>query len=340
MHVIRKTGYVIRNTLDTISQDNNTHQNGDLTHQDEELERLRRKYLKGYGDIEVVRDQQELAKLLDNLTNLFIDNYEIDPRVPYRFRESFEKDMRNFCHELASDLAEIYQNALEDGAGAEESLQQASEFLSSGAKRLAGKLEWYDREFDTYIVLFYQADQGYSSYLFMSERANKTCDLCRSQHGKIFSLRNLVDDNLIPPLHPNCKCEMIVMDARTEFMYNMNSESFLNHLETAVERRENNRRGGVYLLDHGFYEHLFFTHGIASSDLSRLTDRFGGVLANLSKPFWYLNTQEAYMFPDVVGQAKELLALMQAAREYRSEHKFDSFGNFLDWLTLGIPSGM
>ncbi|NLO46520.1 MAG: phage head morphogenesis protein [Clostridiales bacterium] len=41
----------------------------------------------------------------------------------------------------------------------------------------------------------------------------KTCFICRGNHGKIYEMNELLDDE--PPIHPNCRCEIKSMEAAT-----------------------------------------------------------------------------------------------------------------------------
>ncbi len=39
----------------------------------------------------------------------------------------------------------------------------------------------------------------------------KTCESCKSMHGKIYSV--IDEPNPAPPLHPNCRCQVVAMEA-------------------------------------------------------------------------------------------------------------------------------
>ena len=46
-------------------------------------------------------------------------------------------------------------------------------------------------------------------YIWISEKGEHTCDECKSLNGKIF-----FGDKIPPRPHPNCKCEVVEMNAK------------------------------------------------------------------------------------------------------------------------------
>ncbi|MEG1165175.1 MAG: hypothetical protein RSD68_02100, partial [Oscillospiraceae bacterium] len=76
-----------------------------------------------------------------------------------------------------------------------------------------------------------------------------SCVRCEGLHGQVFSLDELSEKNIIPPLHPNCKCKLFAMDSAALAVYNRNRDGFIRQLDCYCNS-ENLDDGGVYLLAH------------------------------------------------------------------------------------------
>ena len=304
-----------------------------------EEDRLKRLYLKTVDASEPDENITELQTLLAALFSSYISGFQIDGRIPYELREIFEKDMDRFSQNLSEELARKYQSALDSGCSPEEAMEQSQAVLKEGVETLSAKLYRYDKDFKALIPLLHYKDEGYDMFLFLSEQGEKTCERCEMYHGKIYSIYNLHSEGVIPPLHPNCRCELIAMDGFAVRMYNLDRRSFLQYFE----RLRGANHGGIYVLDHDF-----FRIGLSPDALTRISYPNGTLAFDTDKPFWYESQPDYYeklenwsseYFAGLIRQANEMAEALIEAQDERAAVKWDSVGGFLDWLTLGIVSG-
>lgn len=177
-------------------------------------------------------------------------------------------------------------------------------------------------------------------FLFLSKQGEKSCEHCQPHHGRVFSIYELHSESVIPPLHPNCRCELIAMDGFAARMYNIDRRSFLQYFEKL--RGDNN--GGIYVLDHEF-----FRIGLSPDALTRISSPNGTLAFDTDKPFWYDSQPDYYekledwsseYFSGLIREANEMAEALITAQDARAAVRWNSVGNFFDWLTLGIVSGV
>jgi hypothetical protein len=240
--------------------------------------------------------------------------------------------MELFSQNLADQLVDSYTEALGKGMVTNRAILAAYRNVESGMNRLSAKLDRYNQEFSTWLALESLGQQGYTRFLFVSERGANTCDQCLSYHGRVFSLADVP----ILPMHPNCRCELVAMDVQMEMLYHVNEQAFLEQF-----RRNSGEQGGVYLLRHGV-----FPFGMTSDDLIRMPLPDEHTIIDLSRPDsrgesdgHELGNAATEYISGLAAETRDLVADLLNAQAERGEHKWDSLGSLMDWLTLGIVSG-
>lgn len=270
----------------------------------------------------------------------YISGYPLDGRTPYPIRDMFEQDMERFSKKLSKELAEEYQSAIEDECSPEEAMERTQTALEEGIGILSAKLRRCNNISKALIALHHYNDEGYNMFLFLSEQGEKTCEHCKTHRGKVYSIYDLYREGVIPPLHPNCRCELIAMDGFAVRMYNIDSRRFLQHFE----RLRGAGSGGIFVLDHDF-----FRIGLSPDALTRITYPNGTPAIDIDKPLWYADPPQNMGLPEnwpmpylagLISEANEMVEEIISAQNERAAVMWDSAGGFLDWLTLGFVSGI
>ena len=273
----------------------------------------------------------ELQTLVASATSAYIGNFKVDTRIPYRVRQSFERDMELFPQHFSEQVTTTFDSALGKGLVTNRELAAAYDEVESGLRTLSAKLNRYDQEFSTWLTLESFQKDGYTRFLFISEQSSTTCDQCLVYHGQVFS----ISDAPLPPLHPNCRCELLLMDERAETLYHKNERAFIESFRQA----RSGVKGGIYLLNYSAYPFR-----ITSDNLTKVPVCSAHTITDCSHSAreddeYSLADAAASYFSELFADAKDLATyLVNASRERRAK-RWDSLGSFLDWLTFGIVTG-
>ena len=110
-------------------------------------DRLKRLYLKTVNAPAPDQNMTELQNLLEALLKSYISGFQVDGRIPYGLRQTFEKDMEKSSKNLSRELSEQYQSALNSGNTPQEALEQAQAVLKEGLETISVKLRRYGKDF-------------------------------------------------------------------------------------------------------------------------------------------------------------------------------------------------
>ena len=93
---------------------------------------------------------------------------------------------------------------------------------------------------------------------------------------------------------------------------------------------------------------IFLRIGLSPNALTRISYPNGTLAFDTDKPFWYESQPDYYekiedwsseYFAELTREANEMAEALVSAQEERAAVRWESTGNFLDWLTLGMVSG-
>lgn len=276
--------------------------------------------------------QEELQTLLTTATATYLKKFKVDSRAPYYLRHTFERDMELFPHSFAHQVISKYTQELEDHLVTDTAISKAYFEVETGMRTLSAKFNRYDQEFSVWLTLEDFTKQGYTRFLFLSEQSADTCETCNAYHGHVFSIADVP----IPPLHPNCRCELLVMDSQTELLYKMDEQAFIQRFYS--ERR--GTTGGIYLIDHST-----FPFGISAERITKIPIVSEHMVLNYDQNIldqdgtYNLASAVASYLSSLWKDGENLIDALLNAQAERSGRKWDNFSSFLDWLTFGIVSG-
>jgi len=187
-----------------------------------DLARLQHRYLKSADEKEPGSAKADLEFFYEKVFEGYTSGIKINPAVPDTLQSVLRRDLLAFDRTAAMSLAE----ATECGSS---TMAKAGESFVHSSRRLSKFLTSADRSFRDFVAL--SSHGGDVGYLFVSERMDSSCMNCEGLHGQVFSLDELAEKNIIPPLHPNCKCKLFAMDVASLAVYNRNREGFIRQLD-------------------------------------------------------------------------------------------------------------
>lgn len=249
--------------------------------------------------------------------------------MPDTLQSVLRRDLLTFDRTAARSLVEAANSG-------DSTMAKTSESFVLSSKRLSNILMSADRSFGDFIVL--NSCAGYVGYLFVSERADNSCMRCESLHGQVFSLDELAENSIIPPLHPNCKCKLFAMDAAALAVYNKNRNGFIRQLDLYCDG-ENLDEGGVYLLAHDTLGGISLRTQM-EFPLATITD------SENSAPKWYegIKVWAEKFWTDFSAAADAFFergeSLVTRADETMNENPLLGMALWADALSFGIVSGL
>ncbi|WP_343252872.1 hypothetical protein [Ligaoa zhengdingensis] len=289
---------------------------------------------KSFSKETTIDQKKEENTGLDHLYRYFrragenqLKNVRVNSQVPHRFQSGFRESLGTINDRLSADLTDLAKNAAWDDMTPERLVYLAEPVMQRGLGRVSDEIEWNETKFLSDLTLKKLEKVGYGRYLFLSEMGVDTCDACEMHHGHLYTLPELEQAGMIPPIHPHCKCLLIAMDAKTEFEYNTNQEKWIKLLDQkrpfppqAIYYLQGTLTGGISFVPAPAEEGPAITQGENDKQIK-----------------WYRQLCNwAVHFGNDAKDAWD--ALWQRAKQ-RNEDKFNSVSNFLDWLTFGIVSG-
>ena len=293
---------------------------------------LRRRYLNSSDNRWPNSAKENLTVFCEKVFNEYTSKLQINPAVPDAMQSALRRDLLVFDRTAAKALAETADSD-------ENTMGKVGESFVCSTNRLSNILWSADRSFCDFIML--RSYAGYNKYLFVSERTDTSCMMCESLYGQIFTLDELAEKNVIPPLHPNCKCKLFAMDASTEYVYNLNRDGFIRQLGRYCSEANLND-GGVYLLFHdtlgGISAHAL--NALVLFSLPAITD------GKNSQPKWYegIKAWAKKFWEDFSASADAFFErgqrLFVNADETMDSNPLLGMAYWADALSFGIVSGL
>lgn len=285
-----------------------------------------------------------LKKLYQQSGELYFNKLRIDAYIPYSLKSDLAATGKSFSVRLANSLAtfvietlpktlnsstkNFYSESLDNSVGMQIALKQAQAVVTQHTAKLPDLFDSFDTRFRIFLSLLQEQPAESGKYLFISESDDRTCDSCVQKNGKLFTLHEAP----IPPLHPNCRCSLIALDTTALAMYNINRLGLMAQLEQSL-----GKNGGVWQLHYNIVGSIKV--GSVPFILKPVTPvTYPAIRENREDYFWYKDPE--HWLADFWMDAENTWNLFWLMAEQRATHAFDSFSSFLDWLTVGIPSGL
>ena len=194
-------------------------------------------------------DPERLARRLQPvyqyLSRQYTKGIRVPETLPTRFRRDFYESLETYDRTMSEAISTCVVHAYQEQPNLSGALRVIDGEMQRQTKRLSNTFYQAEVRGHTYEALV--RDPDYPMFLYLSESGENTCDSCQSHHGSLFSASELIAiRDLIPPVHPNCKCRLVAMDTRMATQYNNGKkDAFIAALETAMVQY-----APVYRLDH------------------------------------------------------------------------------------------
>lgn len=149
------------------------------------------------------------AQIYDKIVayiNLF---YMQDEQTPETIRQKLNQRLLLFQNQTMRELHDTLSICFRQENTADQTANALEQVLTKAENRLATDIETYYCKASWYQILQQYAAAGYNRFNFIIERMDNACRTCLSQSEQTYTLDQLVQFDLLPPLHPNCCCTIV-----------------------------------------------------------------------------------------------------------------------------------
>ena len=150
--------------------------------------------------------EAQLYDTINAYTKLFIMN---DSGIPADLRKKLNAELEQFNSQTTQTMVDKSASCVRRNASADEMAEELLAVFNKAAKKLSGDIDGAYMQASWYYLLHQFAKAGYREFRHVVEHKAGLCETCLSLSEKTFTLEELVQQELLPPLHPNCRCAVV-----------------------------------------------------------------------------------------------------------------------------------
>ena len=149
------------------------------------------------------------AQLYDTINayiKLFIMSTE---DIPTGLRYKLNSDLTSFNEQTTQALMNQSTICIRQNSTADQMAKELLLVWDKASKRLADDIDGAYIQASWYYLLHQFDKAGYHKFQYIVEHQQGLCNTCLSFSNKTFTLNELIQQDLLPPLHPHCRCAVI-----------------------------------------------------------------------------------------------------------------------------------
>ena len=150
--------------------------------------------------------EAQLYDTINAYTKLFIMN---DASLPDDLRKKLNAELEQFNAQTTQMLIDKSADCVRRNASADQMAEELLVVFDKAAKKLSGDIDGAYMQASWYYLLHRFVEAGYREFRYVVEHKDGLCETCLSLSEKTFTLEELVEQELLPPLHPNCRCAVV-----------------------------------------------------------------------------------------------------------------------------------
>ena len=150
--------------------------------------------------------EAQLYDTINAYTKLFIMN---DSGIPADLRKKLNAELEQFNSQTTQTMVDKSASCVRRNASADEMAEELLAVFNKAAKKLSGDIDGAYMQASWYYLLHCFVEAGYREFQYVVEHKDGLCETCLSLSEKTFTLEELVEQELLPPLHPNCRCAVV-----------------------------------------------------------------------------------------------------------------------------------
>lgn len=150
--------------------------------------------------------EAQLYDTINAYTKLFIMN---DVGIPAELRKKLNAELEQFNAQTTQMLIDKSADCVRRNASADQMAEELLVVFDKAAKKLSGDIDGAYMQASWYYLLHRFVEAGYREFQYVVEHKDGLRENCLSLSEKTFTLEELVEQELLPPLHPNCRCAVV-----------------------------------------------------------------------------------------------------------------------------------
>ena len=150
--------------------------------------------------------EAQLYDTINAYTKLFIMN---DSGIPADLRKKLNAELEQFNSQTTQTMVDKSASCVRRNASADEMAEELLAVFNKAAKKLSGDIDGAYMQASWYYLRHCFVEAGYREFQYVVEHKDGLCETCLSLSEKTFTLEKLVEQELLPPLHPNCRCAVV-----------------------------------------------------------------------------------------------------------------------------------
>ena len=152
------------------------------------------------------------AQLYDTISS-YTKQFEMtDDGIPKSLRQQMNGRLASFNEQAARKLAENAVNCIRQGGSAAQTVQEMLTVFDKAVKRFAGDVDTAYTQASWYCLIKEYENEGHHRFRYVVEDKDELCNACLLQSEQTYTLSELLKQNLLPPLHPDCRCALVPDD--------------------------------------------------------------------------------------------------------------------------------
>ena len=129
--------------------------------------------------------------------------------IPTGLRYKLNSDLTSFNEQTTQALMNQSTICIRQNSTADQMAKELLLVWDKASKRLADDIDGAYIQANWYYLLHQFDKAGYHKFQYIVEHQQGLCNTCLSFSNKTFTLNELIQQDLLPPLHPHCRCAVI-----------------------------------------------------------------------------------------------------------------------------------
>ena len=256
--------------------------------------------------------------------------------APEYLRNSFQEVRANFIETTTEEMLAQVQRSLVQGDRAWMMSAALGNLFEKNVSRYISRLTTIRDKVKCYWDLKKWSAQGHKLFRFNVVVQEGNCSTCFGHYNKTYTREQILSQELLPPLHPNCKCSLEPADEGTPlpeekpntFQYNITHwDNEIKQLWDSFNQVQDERKSNI----HDFWSWLDYW---SAGKMTRLKE----LKAKADSSYYIMDKIDLYTLGLIDDWARMIIGTFWPEKPGSVEHTIDSIGTAA--MAIGAAKGL